>query len=128
MSSFFSSNLHKFKSGNQLKTLTHIVDEKQVKIKDAMTFISSLNASQKLLVSEVFKLVQLILIVPATNAISERLCSMLHKFKTYLQSSLNQELLSSCLILVTYKEKIDKLKLVEVANQFCFKNEHCFSI
>ena len=66
------------------KTLTHIVNEKQVGIKDAITIISSLNASQKLLVSEVLKLVKLILAVPTTNAASERLCSMLHRFKTYL--------------------------------------------
>ena len=103
------------------------MDEKQVKIEDAITIISSLNASQKLLVSELFKLVKLILTVPATNAVSERSCSTLHRFKTYLWPSLIQ-LLSSCLILATYKEKVDKLKFVEVANQFCFKNEHCFSI
>ena len=45
MSSFFSSELHKFKSEIQLKPLNHIVDEKQVAIKDAITIISSLNAS-----------------------------------------------------------------------------------
>ena len=45
MSSFFSSELHKFKLETQLKPFTHIVDEKQVVIKDAITIISSLNAS-----------------------------------------------------------------------------------
>ena len=64
MSSFFNSDLHKFKLETQLKTLTHIVDEKQVGIQDAITIISSLNASQKMLVSEVLKLVRLILTVP----------------------------------------------------------------
>ena len=48
MSSFFSSNLHDFKLKTQLKTLTYIVDEKQVAIKDVITIILSLNASQKL--------------------------------------------------------------------------------
>ena len=57
MSLFFSSDLHKFKLETQLKTWTHIVDEKQIRIKDAIAIISSLNASQKLLVSEVLKLV-----------------------------------------------------------------------
>ena len=69
-----------------------------------------------MLVSEVLRLVKLILTAPATKAVSERSCSMLHRFKTYLQSSVTQEFLSSCLILATYKEKVDKLKLVEVAN------------
>ena len=55
LSKFFSSDLHKFKLETQLKTLTNIVDEKQVEIKDAITIISSLNASQKLLVSEMLK-------------------------------------------------------------------------
>ena len=96
--------------------MTHIVDEKQVGIKDAITIISSLNASQKLLVSEVLKLVKLILTVPATNAVSERSCSTLRRFKTYLQSSMTEELLSFCLILTTYKDKVDKLKLFDVAN------------
>ena len=40
MSSFFSSELHKFKLETQLKPLTHTVDEKQVAIKDAITIIS----------------------------------------------------------------------------------------
>ena len=55
MSSFFSSDLHKFKLETQLKTLTHIVDEKQVGIKDTIIIVSSLNTSQKLLVSDVLK-------------------------------------------------------------------------
>ena len=87
MSSFFSTDLHKFKLETQLKILAHIVDEKQVGIKDAITIISSLNTSQKLLVSEVLKPVKLILTVPATNALNERSCSTLHKFKFYLRSS-----------------------------------------
>ena len=41
---------------------------------------------------------------------------------------MSRELLSSYLIIATYEEKIDKLKLVEVVNQFCFENEHRFSI
>ena len=63
-----------------------------------------------LLVSEVIKLVKLILTVPATIAVSETSCSNFCKVKTCLQSSMTQERLSSCLILATYKEKVDKLK------------------
>ena len=55
-----------------MKILKNIVDEKQVRIKEAIKIISSLNASQKLLVSEVLNLVELILLVPITNAVSER--------------------------------------------------------
>ena len=127
ISLFSGSALDKFKLETQLTTLTHI-DEKQVAIKDAIKIISSLNASQKMLVSEVLKLVKLILLVPVTNAVSERSCSTLRRVKTYLRSSITQKRLNSCLVLATYKEQVDKPNLVEVANQFCFNNEHCFSI
>ena len=126
MSSFFSSELQEFKLETQLKTLTHIVNEKQVGIKDAITIISSLNPSRELLVSDVLKLVKLILTVPATNVISEGSCSTLHRFRFYLRSYITQEFLSSCLIIATCKEKVGKLRLVEVANQFCFENEYHF--
>ena len=124
---FFSSDLHKFKLQTQLKTLNHIVDEKQVEIKDAITIIPSLNASQKLLVSAVLKPIELILTVPATNAVSERSCS---KFIQNLSAIIfdSRTSISSCLTFATHKEKVDKLKFVKVASQFCFKNEHCFSI
>ena len=112
--------LAQFKLETQLKALTHIVDEKQVGLKDAITIISSLNRFQKLLVSEVLNLVKLILTVPATNAVSETSCSTLRRFKTYLRSSITQELLSFCLIFATYKDKVHKLKLLDVANRVRF--------
>ena len=58
---------------NPIKTLKNIVDEKQVGAKEAIKIISPLTASQKLLVSEVLKLVKLTLLVPTiTNVVSER--------------------------------------------------------
>ena len=107
--------------------MKNIVDEKQFGTKEAIKIISPLNASRKLLVSEVLKLVKLILLVPTTNVASERLRSVLCRVKTYLWSSITQEPVSSCLV-ATYKKQVDKLKLVEAASQFCFKNEHRFSI
>ena len=61
-------------------------------------------ASQKLLVSEVLKLVKLILLVPITNAVRERSRSTLCRVKSYLPSSMTQERLSSRLIVTTYKK------------------------
>ena len=61
----------------ELKNVVHIVDETQDEIKDATKIIQSLNASQKLLVAEVLKMVQLILLVLATNAVKERSYSTL---------------------------------------------------
>ena len=46
---------------------------------------------------EVLKYLKLILTAPATNAMSERLCSTLRRIKIHLRSSMTQELLrTSC--------------------------------
>ena len=49
-----------------------------------MKNISPLDASRKLLVSEVLKLVKLNLLVATTNVVSERSYSTLYRVKTYL--------------------------------------------
>ena len=52
--------------------------------KEAIKIISLLKASRKLLVSEVLKLVKLIILAPTTNVASERSRSALCRVKTYL--------------------------------------------
>ena len=122
----FSSDLRKFKLKTLIKALENNVDKKRVGIKEAMKIISSLNASRKLLVAELLKLVKLILLVPTTNAVSERSRKTLCRVKTYLRSSMTQELVSSCLVVTTYKKQVDKLKLVEVASLLFQKSTSLF--
>ena len=83
LSLLFSVDLDKFKLETQMKTFENIVDEKQVRIKEAIKIISSLNASQNLLVSDVIKHVKLILLAPTTNVVSERSCSTLCRVCIY---------------------------------------------
>ena len=128
ISSLFSSDLDKFKLETQIKTLKNVVDEKQVGIKEAIKIISSLNAFRKLLVFEAFRFVKLILLIPTTNTVSEKSCSTLCRVGTYLRLSMTQAPVTAYLIVTTYKKQVDKRKLVEVASQFCFKNERHFSI
>ena len=85
-------------------------------------------SSVRLLVSDMLKLANLILLGTITNAVSERSGSPFCRVKTYLRLSWAEEPLSFCLIATTYKKQVDKLKLVEAASQVCFKNQHCFSI
>ena len=85
-------------------------------------------SSVKLLVSELLQLAKLILLVTITNTVTERSGSTWCRVKTYLLSFMTEELLSSCLIITTYKKQVDKLNLVVATSQFCFKNEHRFSI
>ena len=41
---------------------------------------------------------------------------------------MTHEPVTFCLIVTTYNNQVDKIKLVEAANQFCFKNEHRSSL
>ena len=122
----FNSDLRKFKLETLIKALENIVDKKRVGIKEAIKIISSLNASRKLLVAELLKLIKLILLVPTTNAVSKRSRKTLCRVKIYLRSSVTQELVSSCLIVTTYKNQVDKLKLIEVASLFFQKSTSLF--
>ena len=122
----FNSDLRKFKLETLIKALENIVDKKRVGIKEAIKIISSLNASRKLLVAELLKLIKLILLVPTTNAVSKRSRKTLCRVKIYLRSSMTQELVRSCLIVTTYKNQVDKLKLIEVASLFFQKSTSLF--
>ena len=76
------------------------------------------------LLSEVVKLLVLVLVAPATNATSERCFSALRIVKTYLRSTMGQARLNHLLILHAHKEACDNLCLEQCANDFCFHSEH----
>jgi len=59
--------------------------------------------------------------MPATNATNERSFSVMRCVKSYLWSTMWQERL---MVLNIYKEQLDKLDLVAVANEFVSDSEH----
>lgn len=73
--------------------------------------------------SEVVKLAKLILVMPATNATSERTFSLMKLIKTYLRSTMMQDRLNHLMILSAYKDRLDQLDLVKVASSFIDKND-----
>ena len=68
--------------------------------------------------SEVFVLVKVILVVPATNALSEHSCSALRRLKTYLRTTMCQNRLNHCMILYVDKDVTDALEITDIGNQF----------
>ena len=83
-----------------------------------LEYVGGLRCSQKALMSEVCVLVWLIIVMPATNATSERSFSALRTVKSYLKSTMTQTRLNSIMILSTHKHLTDKLELIEIANGF----------
>ena len=61
-------------------------DTEAVTIFEIKNFILALKPQERSLMSEVCKVLQLVLVLPATNTISERSFSALRRVKTYLRS------------------------------------------
>ena len=79
---------------------------------EIIDFYKSLTPAQQLLLSEVCKLFKLLLVMPATNATSERSFSPLCRIKSYLHSTMNQERLNHLMILHIHREHTNKFKLL----------------
>ena len=83
-----------------------------------------MSAAEKAVFSELVKLVRLLLTMPATNAVSERSFSAMHRISTYLRSTMLQERLNTTMILHIHKDLTDLLDLKAVGNDFRAKSEH----
>ncbi|KAL5479540.1 hypothetical protein EMCRGX_G023069 [Ephydatia muelleri] len=79
---------------------------------------------QQSLLSEVKKVLQLVLVMPATNATSERSFSALRRVKTYLRTKMSQKRLNHLLILNVHKERTDTLDLKDTLNSFVEGSQH----
>ena len=75
------------------------------------------------LLSEVATVLKLILVLPATNAQSERVFSALKVVETYLRNTMGQARLNHIMMMYVQKEAAEKLSLAAVANEFAAKGE-----
>lgn len=69
----------------------------------------------------------MILVMPATNASSERSFSVLRHVKNYLRST-TQERLNYLILLHIHKERTDSLDFKVLLNEFVNCKEHCCNI
>ena len=73
-------------------------------VSEILTFFRSCTPGQLDLMSQVSKLVRLLLVMPATNAESERSFSTVRRIKTYLRSTMTQQRLNHLMLMI--KEKV----------------------
>ena len=83
-----------------------------------------LTNAQKILLSQVVIAMKLLLIMPATNATSERSFSALRRVKNYLRNTMCQQRLNNLMVLHVHKELTDSIKLEEIANEFVGDSHH----
>ena len=95
-----------------------------VNIFDIRDYFVSLSSAQRVLLSQVSRLLQLLIIMPATNATSERSFSALRRVKNYLRTTMLQQRLNNLLVLHVHKECTDHLDLRSIATEFIGDSEH----
>ena len=93
-----------------------------------LSVMKSLTVGQKALHTQVIILVKLILVMPATNAVSERSFCALRRIKTFLGATMLQQRLNSIMILNVHQDKTDCLNVMSIANQFVSENERRLAI
>ena len=69
-------------------------------------------------ISQMGILLKMILVAPATNAVSERSASALRRVKNYLQSTMSQVRLNNLLVLHCHSERTDVLYLPTCLQRF----------
>ena len=80
---------------------------------------------RKRLIPEVIKLAKLIMLMPATDASSERSFSALKRLKTCLRSSMGNSRLNYLMFMHIHQDRTDHMDLKRVANDF-IKNKEEF--
>lgn len=93
-------------------------------LQSIVAYLKSLSTAQRDYFSEVIKLVKLILVMPATNAHSERSFSALRRLKTWLRTTTSQARLNWCMILHVHQERTDALPMLSLANEFVTRSDN----
>eukprot|EP00795_Rhopilema_esculentum_P017770 gene17770-9443_t len=93
-------------------------DTDSFNIYDLIKMFEQLEAPRKSALNEVIILGKILLVMPATNSISERSFYTLKRIKPNLRSTTTNSRLNHLMILHAHKIKLDQLDLIKVANKF----------
>ena len=129
--SLYKDDIDKAEPTTQLEILGATLKREEksiVTIHELIQYLQSLTSGQHSLLSQVCRVGRLLLVLPATDATSERSFSSLRRLKGYLRSTMSQPRLNHVMILNIYKELLDKLDLRAVAKEFVGSNEHRLSV
>ena len=95
----------------------------KITFRDIHKHFQSLLQSQVSLVSQVSHVVQFVLLMPATNAVSERSASAMHRIKTYLRTTTTQSRLNNIVVLHIHRDLTDKVDHTAVLKEFVSAND-----
>lgn len=123
---FYKDDFQPFCLRTQLELLTTAFSpcEKKPTLLEIRDYFKSLSPAQRDSMSEVCILLKLLMVMPATNAVSERSASGVRRVKTYLRSTMSQVRFNNLLVLHIHKDRTDELHLETCLNEFVSGSEH----
>ena len=128
VTNFYKDDFHEVTLKVQLELFTtgfsQTEQSSQPTFCEVIKYVKSMSPAMQNGMSEVMKLIKLILIMPATNAVSERSASALRRVKTYLRTTMHQDRFNHLMILHIHKDAVDKLPLGKCVNEFISLNAH----
>ena len=119
---FYKDDINEGELRTQLSLMSMCLptDQTPHNIGSILKYLREISDAQRSLMSEVCTLAALILVMPATNASSERSFS----FKSYLRATMTQTRLNNIMILHVYKSNTDELNLIDIGNEFIRESSH----
>ena len=104
---FYGNDIKKHRLIAQLTNLHQNKEHTFEHVSSVIDYLKSISETERAYFSEVVKLVKLILVAAATNAVSERSFSALRRLKNWLRATMAQDRLNWCMLLLILCEKTD---------------------
>ena len=125
VSSFYGSDVNRDWSSRN--TANHFKDVISRKFFNLSFIHSRLSQGKRIyfnLFSEIATVVKLLLVMLAAIASSKRSFSASRRIKNYLRSTMTQKRLNNLMLLSVYKEDVDNIIIIDIANEFFAGNPH----
>jgi len=125
---FYGDDFDHYELATQIKLLSPMAKESRIElnaftIHDLIKVVKSFKTSKKKLINQVIILLKLLIVAPATNAVSERSFSSLKRLKTYMRSTTSDARLNHLMLLHVHKDRAENLNLNNVAKRFVNKKD-----
>jgi len=113
----------------QLEILKVLINDAQINcFADVLKAVKSLADHERHMITEVIVVCKLLLVNPATSTTGEWSFSMARRVKAWLRmrANMKQQRFNNVALLHTHKARTDKIRLLDVANEFVHRNENRF--
>ena len=117
----FKNDLNSSNLQVQLEQFPNLFQDKSNCSVDTLVEVLSIfgkNESQKVLLADVLELTRHFLVMPATDASSERAFSGMRRIKTYLRNSTTNNRLNHCMVVHVHAEDVGKMNTIEIGKEF----------